>query len=195
MPYVLILYYSRNGATRALARAIARGVEAAGIEAKLRTVKPVSDEPREAPIEEHDIYCTREELSQCSGLILGSPTRFGHMAAALKYFIEGSSGDWLNGALIGKPAAAFTSTGSMHGGQESTLLSMMLPLLHHGMLITGIPYSEAAISSTRTGGSPYGASHLAENSKDAELSDDEITICEALGRRVAKLALTLGGDS
>lgn len=198
-PYILILYYSRHGATFEMAKHIARGVEQAGnIEARLRTVPTVSPviEATEASIPaEGAIYCSESDLKNCAGLILGSPTRFGNMAAPMKYFLDGTSSAWVNGDLIDKPAAVFTSTSTLHGGQESTLLSMMLPLLHHGMIITGIPYSEAALSSTKTGGSPYGASHLAAGDSPQSLSCDEITLCQALGKRVAKFALQLGASA
>lgn len=194
-PYVLILYYSRYGATFAMAQQIARGVEHVnGIEARLRTVPAVSTtiEVTEPAIPDSGaIYCTEDDLKHCAGLILGSPTRFGNMAAPMKYFLDGTSSLWLNGDLVNKPAAVFTSTASLHGGQESTLLSMMLPLLHQGMVITGIPYTEAALNLTRTGGTPYGASHLAAGDTPARLSEDEITLCQALGKRVAHLAVRL----
>jgi NAD(P)H dehydrogenase (quinone) len=194
-PYILILYYSRYGATLEMAKHIARGVEQAGnIEARLRTVPAVSPvtEATEASIpSEGAVYCSETDLKNCAGLILGSPTRFGNMAAPLKYFLDGTSNAWVNGDLIDKPAAVFTSTSTLHGGQESTLLSMMLPLIHQGMLITGIPYSEATLSSTKTGGSPYGASHLAAGDNPQQLSADEVTLCQALGKRVAKIALQL----
>jgi NAD(P)H dehydrogenase (quinone) len=192
--YILILYYSANGATAKMAQQLARGVEKAGLDARLRTVQKVSTECEAvAPsIPEHGaVYCKDSDLRECSGLLLGSPTRFGNMAAPLKYFLDGTSSHWLNGDLIGKPAAVFTSTGSMHGGQESTLLSMMLPLLHQGMLITGLPYSESALMTTSTGGTPYGASHLAGSQSKNPLSEDEISLCQALGERVARLALQL----
>lgn len=196
-PYVLVLYYSRNGSTLAMAQQIARGVEQInGIEARLRTVPAVSTviEATEAAIPDSGaIYCNEDDLKHCAGLILGSPTRFGNMAAPMKYFLDGTSGLWLNGDLINKPAAVFTSTSSLHGGQESTLLSMMLPLLHQGMVIAGIPYSEAAVSTTRTGGTPYGASHLASGDTPTKLSADEISLCQALGKRVATFALQLKG--
>jgi len=195
-PYILILYYSRYGATLAMAQQIARGVEQAGnIEARLRTVpavSPVTEATEPAVPQEGAIYCSESDLKNCAGLILGSPTRFGNMAAPMKYFLDGTSNAWVNGDLIDKPAAVFTSTSTLHGGQESTLLSMMLPLIHHGMLITGIPYSEGVLSSTRTGGSPYGASHFAAGEHVQTLSADEITLCQALGNRVAKIALSLG---
>lgn len=194
-PYILILYYSRNGSTFELAKQIARGVEqVSGIEARLRTVPAVSPvtEATEPTIPDSGaIYCSEEDLKNCAGLILGSPTRFGNMAAPMKYFLDGTSGIWLNGNLINKPAAVFTSTSTLHGGQESTLLSMMLPLLHQGMVIAGIPYSEPGISNTRTGGTPYGASHLASGDTPTKLSSDEIALCQALGKRVAMLALKL----
>jgi NAD(P)H dehydrogenase (quinone) len=194
-PYILVLYYSRTGATFEMAKQIARGVEQAkGIEARLRTVPAVSPltEASEAAIpNEGAIYCSEDDLKHCAGLILGSPTRFGNMAAPMKYFLDNTSSTWVNGNLIDKPAAVFTSTSTLHGGQETTLVSMMLPLIHHGMLITGIPYSEAALSSTTTGGSPYGASHLAKGDNPQKLSDDEVSLCKALGKRVAKIALKL----
>jgi len=196
MSYVLILYYSRYGATAEMARQIARGVEETpGMEARLRTVPAVSAvceavaeeiPPQGAP------YANLDDLKDCAALALGSPTRFGNMAAPLKYFLDTSSPLWLSGALIGKPAALFTSTSSMHGGQESTLLSMMLPLLHHGMLILGLPYSETALLHSRTGGTPYGASHLAGVDSRLPLSEEEKQLCRALGRRLADTAARLG---
>lgn len=195
-PYILILYYSRQGATLAMAQQIARGVEQAGnIEARLRTVpavSPVTEATEPSVPTAGAIYCSESDLKNCAGLILGSPTRFGNMAAPMKYFLDGTSSNWVNGDLINKPAAVFTSTSTLHGGQESTLLSMMLPLMHHGMLITGIPYSESALSSTRTGGSPYGASHFAGGETSPSLSSEEIILCQALGKRVANIALKLG---
>jgi NAD(P)H dehydrogenase (quinone) len=190
--YVLVLYYSRNGHVKKLAEEIAQGVESAGMEARLRTVPAVST-VCEATAEDipssGDIYCTEQELANCSGLLMGSPTRFGNMAAPLKYFIDGTAGLWANGSLINKPASVFTSTSSLHGGQETTLMSMMIPLLHQGMLLTGIPYSEPSLHSTKSGGTPYGASHVeAEN-----LSSDEISLCRAQGKRVAHLAAQLNG--
>lgn len=188
--YILVLYYSRHGGTAQLAKQIARGVEAAGMEAKLRTVPAISAncEATEASIPDSGApYCTIEELQQCAGLALGSPTRFGNMAAPLKYFLDQSSDLWLNGSLIDKPAGVFTSTASMHGGQESTLLSMMLPLLHHGMMILGLPYAQADLSSTQTGGSPYGPSHLGGEQGKA-LSEEEQRLAQALGKRLAKQA-------
>jgi NAD(P)H dehydrogenase (quinone) len=186
-PYILVLYYSRNGHVKKLAEEIALGVEAGGMEARLRTVPAVSTvcEATEDDIPDSgDIYCSEEDLVNCSGLLLGSPTRFGNMAAPLKYFIDGTAGLWMNGNLIDKPAGVFTSTSSLHGGQESTLLSMMIPLLHQGMLISGIPYSEQSLHSTSSGGTPYGASHLQSDS----LSTDEKNLCRAQGKRIAQLA-------
>lgn len=194
MSYVLVLYYTRHGATRELAQHIARGVERCGLEARLRTVPPVSAtceavDPEIPP--EGDIYCSEDDLRECAGLILGSPTRFGNMAAPLKYFLDSTAGLWLNGELIGRPAGVFTSTGSLHGGQESTLLSMMLPLLHHGMVIAGIPYSEAHLHNTRSGGTPYGPSHVAGSQGEQPISDEEQALCIHFGERIAKLAKLL----
>ena len=191
---VLILYYSRYGATAKMAEHIAEGVELAGLEAKLRTVPSVSatTESSEPEIPESGaIYCTLQDLIDCGGLVLGSPTRFGNMAAPLKYFLDGTSTIWGNGQLSGKPAAVFTSTGTMHGGQESTLLSMMIPLLHHGMLITGLPYSESALSSTESGGTPYGPSHLAGKNSDNGISNEEKALCHAMGKRIATIVAQL----
>lgn len=193
-PYVLVLYYSRHGATERMARQIARGVELAGLEARLRTVPAVSaDCEASAPDipAEGAPYATLDDLKGCAGLALGSPTRFGNMAAPLKYFIDGTSSLWLSGELVGKPAAVFTSTASLHGGQESTLLSMLLPLLHHGMLITGIPYSEPALLSTTGGGTPYGASHYAGADGKRGLDEQESALCRTLGQRLAQTALRL----
>lgn len=191
-PYILVLYYSRYGATRDMARQIARGIESAGLSTKIRTVPSVSADT-EASLpdipENGDLYASMEDLAECSGLVLGSPTRFGNMASALKHFIDGSTALWLNGALIDKPAAVFTSTGSLHGGQESTLLSMMLPLMHHGMVMVGIPYSQSRLMHTDSGGTPYGASHWAGADGARALTADEITLCQALGQRVALWAL------
>lgn len=194
-PYVLVLYYSRYGATAKMANLIARGVEeVVGMEAKIRTVPAVSPntEASEPDVPEQGaIYCSEKDLINCAGLIIGSPTRFGNMAAALKYFFDGSGGPWTSGALIDKPAAAFTSTASLHGGQESTLLTMLVPLLHHGMIYCGIPYSEAALNTTTTGGTPYGPSHLAGPDSSNEISEQESTLCQALGKRVSRIALKL----
>lgn len=204
-PFVLILYYSRYGATAKMAQAIARGVEQAqlqnfSIEARLRTVPAVSpnNEASEPAIPtEGAVYCTEEDLRDCSGIILGSPTRFGNMAGALKHFLDGTGALWSSGDLIDKPFATFTSTSSMHGGQESTQLSMALPLLHHGMLYCGLPYSEPALSTTTSGGTPYGASHVTGADGSLPLSNDEEDLCVALGKRVGRLAmqLRLGQDS
>ncbi|MEJ2602482.1 MAG: NAD(P)H:quinone oxidoreductase [Gammaproteobacteria bacterium] len=197
MTEILILYYSRTGATEALAREVARGVDTVeGAVARLRTVPAVSAEieasapsvPSSGPP-----YATADDLVECDGLVLGSPTRFGNMSAAMKYFLDGTSAQWLSGKLVGKPAGLFTSTGSLHGGQESTLLTMAIPLLHHGMLLVGLPYTEPGLSETTTGGTPYGASHVAGPEGDPRLSGHEITLARALGRRVADTARALGG--
>ncbi len=191
--YILVLYYSRHGATRRLAREIAWGVEQAGVAARLRTVPAVSTvcEASAADIpDDGDLYANQEDLRDCAGLALGSPTRFGNMAAPMKYFLDGSAALWASGALIGKPAAVFTSTASLHGGQESTLLSMMLPLLHHGMVIAGIPYSEPGLNQTGTGGTPYGASHVA-GQQAREVDETELALAAALGKRLAILSKQL----
>jgi NAD(P)H dehydrogenase (quinone) len=195
---ILVLYYSRHGATRELALAIAQGIDSvAGMQARVRTVPPVStvceatqsDIPADGPP-----YAELRDLEECAGLALGSPTRFGNMAAPLKYFLDGTTPQWLSGALAGKPACVFTATGSLHGGQESTLLSMMLPLLHHGMLMLGIPYTESVLTTTLTGGTPYGASHYARADSAAQgISADERTLAVALGARLARTAAQLGG--
>jgi NAD(P)H dehydrogenase (quinone) len=192
---ILVLYYSRTGATAELARQACRGVESEpGAVAKLRTVPPVSAE-NEAPARLVPMtgapYATVEDLREAHGLLLGSPTRFGNMAAPLKHFLDGTSSLWLSGALAGKPAAVFTSTQTHHGGQEATLLSMMLPLLHHGMYLVGLPYTERALQDTRSGGTPYGASHVAGSRDNPALTDDERALAQALGRRVAALAVRL----
>ncbi|MCK2095596.1 NAD(P)H:quinone oxidoreductase [Thauera aromatica] len=195
MQEILVLYYSRRGSVRALAEQIAAGIhEVPGAAARVRTVPKVSavceatedDIPAEGPP-----YVELRDLEECIGLALGSPTRFGNMAAPLKYFVDGLGGAWANGALEGKPACVFTSSGSMHGGQETTLLSMMLPLLHHGMLLLGIPYSELALDATRSGGTPYGASHVAGRDGQAVLSPEELVLARAQGRRLADTALRL----
>ena len=194
-PYILVLYYSRHGATAEMARHIARGIEQAGFEARLRTVPAVSTECEAvAPAipAEGALYVSLDDLKNCAGLVLGSPTRYGNMAAAMKYFLDGTNSLWLTGALVGKPAAVFTSTASLHGGQESTLLSMMLPLLHHGMLICGLPYSESALIETQGGGTPYGASHHAGADGKRPLDEHEIALCRALGLRLAQTAGQLG---
>lgn len=195
-PYILVLYYSRNGSTNEMARQIARGIEQAGMEARLRTVPAISTECKAVAAEipaEGALYASLDDLKNCAGLALGSPTRFGNMAAPLKYFLDGTSNLWLTGALVGKPAGVFTSTASLHGGQETTLLSMMLPLLHHGMLITGLPYSESALLETEGGGTPYGASHHAGADGKNGLDQHEVALCRALGLRLAKTAQKLVG--
>lgn len=195
MPEILVLYYSRHGAVHRMANLVARGIESASpARARLRTVPAVSTvaEATADPIPESgDPYVDHDDLRECIGLALGSPTRFGNMAAPLKYFLDTTAGLWLSADLSGKPAAVFTSTGSLHGGQESTLLSMMLPLLHHGMVMLGLPYSEPGLNRTRTGGTPYGASHLAGTRNEMPISDDESELCIALGRRLADTALKL----
>jgi NAD(P)H dehydrogenase (quinone) len=192
---ILVLYYSQHGATRQMAQLIARGVEQVdGVRARLRTVPRVSAacESTEPAIPESGApYVELRDLEECIGLALGSPTRFGNMASAMKYFWDGTGGLWMKHTLVGKPAALFTSTGTMHGGQESTLLSMMLPLLHHGMVIVGLPYSEPELSTTQSGGTPYGASHVAGVANDLAISDAEKKLCMALGRRLAQTALKL----
>ncbi len=192
---ILVLYYSQHGSVRQMAQWICRGVDSvAGASARLRTLPPVSTvcESTAAPIpDEGAPYAELKDLEECIGLALGSPTRFGNMAAAMKYFWDGTSSLWLKGALVGKPAAVFTSSASLHGGQETTLTSMMLPLLHHGMVIMGIPYSEPALIHTQTGGTPYGASHWAGAASDQALSDHERQLCTAVGKRLATIALQL----
>jgi len=194
MANILILYYSRYGAVEKMAQQLARGVHMAGCEAKIRTVPPVSPEtqtaipavpPEGAP------YVSLQDLETCDGLILGSPTRFGNMAAPMKYFWDTTGSTWASGTLVGKPASVFTSTASMHGGQETTLISMMLPLLHHGMVMVGIPYTEPALTKTQTGGTPYGLSHLAGANGELDLSEDECVLAKALGQRLAEIAKRL----
>ncbi|HVK55960.1 MAG TPA: NAD(P)H:quinone oxidoreductase [Burkholderiales bacterium] len=195
MKDVLVLFYSNTGAVREMAHLIARGIEQMpGARARLRTVPKISTvcEAVEPDIPASGApYVELADLDECVGLALGSPTRFGNMAAPLKYFLDGTSSLWLKGALSGKPAAVFTSTGTLHGGQETTLVSMMLPLLHHGMFIVGLPYTEMSLSSTTTGGAPYGATHVAGLADNRPISDDEKTLCLALGRRLAQAALKL----
>ena len=195
---ILVLYYSRNGSVEKMAQLIARGIdETDGVSARIRTVPAIStvceasedDIPKNGPP-----YATLEDLKECIGLALGSPTRFGNMAAPLKYFIDSTGSLWLSGALAGKPASVFTSTSSMHGGQETTLTSMMTPLLHHGMLISGIPYSETDLLHTRSGGTPYGASHFAGNDSTLNISDEEKRLCHALGKRLAQMAVKLNSN-
>jgi NAD(P)H dehydrogenase (quinone) len=194
-PYILILYYSLNGNTAKMANEVARGVESVdGIEARVRTVPAVS--PKTEAIEpsvpaDGPPYATIDDLKNCAGLALGSPTRFGNMAAALKYFLDGTGALWQSGALINKPAGCFTSTASLHGGQETTILSMQLPLLHHGMIIVGVPYSETELFATTGGGTPYGPSHMAGSNSDCAISESEKIICRVLGKRLGTLALKL----
>src|ERR1700731_5421934 len=194
MNEILVLYYSRQGSTAALARQVCRGVEAVpGMQARLRTVAPVAATTERsvdpAVPDEGPPYATHDDLVQCCGLVLGRPTRFGNMAAPVKFFLDGTSALWLSGALAGKPAAVFTSTQTLHGGQESTLLSMMVPLFHHGLYLVGVPYTEQALRSTHTGGTPYGASHVVEGQQG--LSEDERVLAQALGRRVTQLTVAL----
>lgn len=196
MPEILVLYYSRHGATAALARQVCRGIESvAGMSARLRTVPPVvaaTSEPLPAVPTEGPPYAVPEDFSDCAGLVMGSPTRFGNMAAPLKHFLDTTSAQWLAGALVGKPAGVFTSSTTSHGGQESTLLTMLVPLLHHGALVMGIPYTEPAVNHTHTGGGPYGASHVASlASSPGALSADEQAIARALGARIAETARRL----
>ncbi|HWQ94649.1 MAG TPA: NAD(P)H:quinone oxidoreductase [Gammaproteobacteria bacterium] len=195
MADILVLYYSRYGSVAQMAQHIAHGIEkVSGMHARIRTVPAVSTVCEAA---EDDIpasgppYATLDDLRECAGLVLGSPTRFGNMAAALKYFWDGTSSLWLSGALVGKPAAVFTSTASMHGGQETTLISMMLPLLHHGMLILGTPYTEPDLTTTRSGGTPYGPSHYAGPDSKLPITDEEKRLCLALGKRLAETTLKL----
>lgn len=195
MNEILVLYYSHGGAVHEMAKLIARGIESVpGASARLRTVPKVSanceaTEP-EVPASGAP-YAELKDLEECAGLALGSPTRFGNMAAPMKYFLDGTVGQWLKGALIGKPAAVFTSTGSMHGGNETTLITMMLPLMHHGMLMVGLPYSEPELSATSSGGTPYGASHIGGAADDRPISEEERKLCIALGKRLAQTALKL----
>lgn len=216
MSEILILYYSRHGAVEAMAQQVARGVESvAGMQARLRCVPPVAPtydvqgrtnvaggrmpgatDSQAQSIPAHGApYAALTDLMECAGLALGSPTRFGNMAAPLKHFLDSTSSLWASGSLVGKPAAVFTSTATLHGGQESTLLSMMLPLLHHGMLILGVPYSEAALHRTTSGGTPYGASHVAGAHSDQPLTPDEKELCQALGKRLATVAQQLAARS
>lgn len=194
MSEILVLYYSQGGAVKEMAQLIARGIEGAGAKARIRTVPKVSANCEAAEPEiptSGDPYVELSDLEECAGIALGSPTRFGNMAAPMKYFLDGTSGLWLKGALIGKPAAVFTSTGSMHGGNETTLITMMLPLMHHGMLMVGLPYSEPSLSSTQSGGTPYGASHIGGALDDKKITDDEKKLCIALGKRLAETAIKL----
>jgi NAD(P)H dehydrogenase (quinone) len=195
MSEILVLYYSATGSVRALAQSVARGVESVeGMRARVRTVPkvaPVVEKPAPAVPPEGPPYVEARDLAECAGLALGSPTRFGNMAAALTYFIDGLGPEWAQGTLAGKPAAVFTSTATMHGGQEATLVSMMMPLLHHGMVIVGIPYTEPELNSTRTGGSPYGATHVSGTANDRPVSDEESKLAFALGKRLATVARKL----
>ena len=195
MPDILVLYYSRGGSVARLARQIARGIgEVPGMQARLRTVPPVAPITEVAAPpepEEGAPYVDKRDLGECAGLLLGSPTRFGNMAAPVKHFLDTLGAEWASGTLVGKPAAAFTSTATQHGGQESTLLTMLVPLLHHGCVIAGIPFTEPALNTTRTGGTPYGASHVAGTQDDPEPSDEEAVLARALGRRIAQLAQRL----
>ncbi len=199
MPEILVLYYSRGGSVARLARQIARGIgEVPGMAARLRTVPPVVAATHAAapPVPEDGApYVEKHDLAECAGLVVGSPTRFGNMAAPMKHFIDGLGAEWASGTLVDKPAATFTSTATMHGGQESTLLSMQVPLLHHGCVIVGIPFTETLLSTTRSGGTPYGASHVAGGSDDPQLSEEEATLARALGRRVATLASRIGAGA
>ncbi|QYF93238.1 NAD(P)H:quinone oxidoreductase [Massilia sp. PAMC28688] len=195
-PNILVLYYSRHGATRKLAELIGQGIDSVpGIEARLRTVPAVSavSEATESAIPSSGApYVELEDLEECAGLALGSPTRFGNMASAMKYFLDGTSAQWLSGSLSGKPAVVFTSTGSLHGGQESTLLTMMIPLLHHGMMVMGLPYTHPELMTTATGGSPYGPTHWSGLDGDKPISEDEKRLAVAMGKRLAEAALKLG---
>jgi NAD(P)H dehydrogenase (quinone) len=195
---ILVLYYSRSGHTAQMARLIARGIEEVpGMSARLRQVPPVAPVTELAqPPEPEDgaPYVTKQDLLDCAGLALGSPTRFGNMAAPLKYFLDTTGAEWASGALVGKPAALFTSTSTMHGGQETTLLTMALPLLHHGMLVLGLPYTEPALTSTQSGGTPYGASHVAGGSGDNAITEHERELARALGRRLADVARRLANN-
>lgn len=194
-PYILVLYYSRTGATAQLAQYLARGVESVtGIEARLRTVPPVSATCEAVDKSVPDTgapYATLDDLRHCQGLALGSPTRFGNMAAPLKYFLDSTTPLWLTGDLVGKPACVFSSSTSMHGGQETTLTSMMLPLFHHGMLLLGLPYTEPTLSSTQTGGTPYGVTHVSGLTNVTSLSQDEIILAKQLGKRLGEIAMSL----
>ena len=195
MPEILVLYYSRGGSVARLARQVARGIgEVEGMAARLRTVPPVAPVTEvAAPPQPEDgaPYVEKRDLAECAGLLLGSPTRFGNMAAPMKYFVDTLGAEWASGTLVGKPAGVFTSTATMHGGQESTLLTMLVPLLHHGCVIAGIPFTEAALNTTRSGGTPYGASHVAGVQDDPQPTDEEALLARALGRRVAMLAAKL----
>ena len=194
MKEILILYFSKYGATELLAREIANGVDSVeGVIPKIRTVPsiPISNKKNNNIPDQGPPYIEKQDLFDCDGLILGSPCRFGNMAAELKYFLDNTTNEWLNNALVEKPAGVFTSSGSMHGGQESTLLTMAIPLLHHGMLLTGIPFSEKGLSTTREGGTPYGPSHVSDETAQKSLSPDEASLARALGKRISKIAKQL----
>ena len=198
MTEILVLFHSVHGNTLEMAREVARGVESADdCQARLRSVPPVSadGDPMREREDDGPARVSREDLVECDGLALGSPTRFGNMAAALKYFLDGTGGEWFSGTLVGKPAGVFTSTATLHGGQEATLLSMMVPLLHHGMLIVGLPYTLPELGRTKSGGTPYGPSHLAGSDSDRALDDDERRLCQALGRRLGEIAARVGSTS
>ena len=193
-PYILVLYYSKYGSTKEMAHFIANGVESTGMVVKIRTVPNISTVVKQAEAsipDEGDIYCTLDDLAHCSGLALGSPTRFGNMASEMKYFLDQTTSLWLSGALHHKPACVFTSSGSMHGGQESTLLTMLPPLFHHGMMIMGLTNANPALSNTKTGGTPYGVSHVSGARHDQTISQDERSLCEEQGKRLAEVALKL----
>jgi NAD(P)H dehydrogenase (quinone) len=195
-PYILVLYYSKNGATKEMAHFIANGIESTGMQVKIRTVPQLSTVVTVAAAsipDEGDIYCSLDDLANCAGLALGSPTRFGNMASEMKYFLDQTTSLWLNGALHGKPACVFTSSGSMHGGQESTLLTMLPPLFHHGMMILGLSNAVPALSNTKTGGTPYGASHVSGPRHDLSISQDEKILCEEQGKRLAQVVQKLAG--
>lgn len=197
MNEILVLYYSRYGATEAMAREVCKGVDSVkGCTARLRTVptvSAVSESVEDAIPDSGPPYVTTDDLAECSGMVMGSPTRFGNMSASLKYFLDSTGGDWVKGTLVGKPAGVFTSTSTVHGGNETTLLTMAIPLLHHGMLYVGLPYSEEKLTSTTTGGSPYGATHVTWNKNPDSLSADENYLASALGQRVAEIAAKLAG--
>lgn len=198
MAEILVLYYSRDGSVARMAQLVARGVEEVdGMEARVRTVpavSPVCEAVENSIPGEGAPYATLDDLKQCSGLVLGSPAHFGNMATPLKHFIDSTGSLWLSGSMEGKPAAVFTSSGTLHGGQETTLVSMMLPLFHHGMLVMGLPYSESELATTRSGGTPYGASHHSGIDGKLGMSDDEAKLCRVLGRRVAEVSFRLGGE-
>lgn len=191
-PYVLILFYSRHGATQEMAYLMRDALDAIGVESKVRTVPPITTtETIKAPLPQDTLFATKDDLRNCAGLLMGSPTRFGNMAAPLKHFIDSTSDVWLSGGLVDKPAGVFTSSASMHGGQETTLMTMMLPLLHHGAYIVGVPYSEAALNETQSGGTPYGPSHVAGNDNLQSISPEEKQVCSSLAKRIGRLVQAL----